>query len=93
MQKTILVTGSTDGIGLETAKMLISTGHHVLLHGRNPVKLEQAEKMLSALSGGGSIEGYIADLSCMKEVEILAKTVSEKYTAAAKKQDGTIKLR
>ena len=31
MQKTILITGSTDGIGLETAKMLASQGHHVLL--------------------------------------------------------------
>ena len=33
-QKTILITGSTDGIGLETAKMLVSLGHNVLLHGR-----------------------------------------------------------
>jgi len=41
MQKTILVTGSTDGIGLETAKMLVSLGHNVLLHGRSPVKLEK----------------------------------------------------
>ena len=44
MQKTILVTGSTDGIGLETAKMLVSQGHHVLLHGRNPSKLEGEKK-------------------------------------------------
>ena len=49
MQKTILVTGSTDGIGLETAKMLVSQGHHVLLHGRNPTKLGAAEATLSAL--------------------------------------------
>ena len=40
IQKTILVTGSTDGTGLETAKMLVSQGHHVLPHGRNPSKLE-----------------------------------------------------
>ncbi|MCU7810640.1 MAG: SDR family NAD(P)-dependent oxidoreductase, partial [Candidatus Thiodiazotropha sp. (ex Notomyrtea botanica)] len=46
MQKTILITGSTDGIGLETAKMLVSLGHHVLLHGRNPAKLEQVERTL-----------------------------------------------
>jgi short-subunit dehydrogenase len=43
MQKTILLTGPTDGIGLETAKMLVSKGHHVLLHGRNPSKLEDVE--------------------------------------------------
>ncbi|MEL7522806.1 MAG: SDR family NAD(P)-dependent oxidoreductase, partial [Cyanobacteria bacterium J06553_1] len=39
MSKTILITGSTDGIGLETAKILRSAGHHVMLHGRNPTKL------------------------------------------------------
>ena len=49
MQKTILITGATDGIGLETAKMLVSKGHHVLVHGRNPTKLEAAEKALAEL--------------------------------------------
>ena len=52
MQKTILVTGSTDGIGLETARMLVSLGHNVLMHGRNPAKLENVEKTLSALFEG-----------------------------------------
>ncbi len=79
MQKTILITGSTDGIGLETAKMLVSTGHHVLLHGRNPAKLEEASKTLSALPGGGRIESYVADLSRMADVEALARAVAERH--------------
>jgi len=49
-QKTILITGSTGGIGLETAKMLVSLGHNVLLHGRSPAKLENVESALSAIS-------------------------------------------
>ena len=40
MTKTILITGSTDGIRLATANMLVTLGQHVLLHGRNPAKLE-----------------------------------------------------
>ena len=79
MQKTILVTGSTDGIGLETARMLVSLGQHVLLHGRNPSKLEEAEKTLSALPGDGRVESYVADLSLMADVEALAKAVAEKH--------------
>ena len=79
MQKTILITGSTDGIGLETARMLVSLGHHVLLHGRNLSKLEAAEKTLSALPGDGRVESYVADLSLMANVEALAKAVAEKH--------------
>ncbi|MEO1375117.1 MAG: SDR family NAD(P)-dependent oxidoreductase [Cyanobacteria bacterium J06635_10] len=80
MQKTILITGSTDGIGLETAKMLTSLGHHVLLHGRNLEKLEKVQKTLLELKGGGCIEIYLADLSLMNNVEELAKTVAEKHS-------------
>lgn len=79
MQKTILITGSTDGIGLETAKMLISKGHSVLLHGRNPSKLKDVENTLVALPNGGRVESYVADLSRMADVEALAKTVAEKH--------------
>jgi NAD(P)-dependent dehydrogenase (short-subunit alcohol dehydrogenase family) len=80
MQKTILVTGSTDGIGWETAKMLVLAGHHVLLHGRNSAKLEKVERALSALPGGGVVESYVADLSHMADVEALAKAVAERHT-------------
>ncbi|MEM8876511.1 MAG: SDR family NAD(P)-dependent oxidoreductase, partial [Pseudomonadota bacterium] len=40
MTKTILITGSTDGIGLLTAQLLVTAGHRVLLHGRSAAKLE-----------------------------------------------------
>jgi len=79
MQRTILITGSTDGIGLETARMLVSLGHNVLLHGRNPAKLEEVEKTLSALPDGGRVESYVSDLSRMADVEALAKAVAERH--------------
>ena len=79
MSKTILITGSTDGIGLETAKLLVSQGHTVLLHGRTPTKLEDVEKTLSALPGGGRVERYVADLSRISDVEALAKAVTDKH--------------
>jgi len=79
VHKTILITGSTDGIGLETAKMLYSQGHNVLLHGRNPRKLEAAEKTLSGLPGNGRVESHLADLSRMTDVEALAQAISQSH--------------
>lgn len=79
MQKTILITGSTDGIGLETAKMLVTQGHHVLLHGRNAEKLAAVQQKLTALTGAGKIESYVADFSRMADVASLAKQVTEKH--------------
>ena len=84
MQKTILITGSTDGIGLETAKMLVDQGHHVLLHGRNPEKLKTVQAQLTAQ--GKSLEQalepeiYVADLSVMSDVETLAKAIATNHT-------------
>ena len=79
MQKTILLTGSTDGIGLETAKMLVTMGHHVLLHGRNPDKLNKVESLLSALPGGGITERYVADLSNLADVTHMADAVIKNH--------------
>lgn len=76
MQKTILVTGSTDGIGFVTAQKLVGLDHHVLLHGRNPVKLADVTRMLSQQSGEGRVESYVADLSLMGDVEALANAIT-----------------
>lgn len=39
---TVLVTGSTDGIGLTTAKNLAAKGFNVLLHGRDEGRIQSA---------------------------------------------------
>ncbi|MEO0539550.1 MAG: SDR family NAD(P)-dependent oxidoreductase [Cyanobacteria bacterium P01_A01_bin.105] len=79
MAKTILVTGSTDGIGFEAAKSMVSLGHNVLLHGRNEKKLASTEALLADLLKDGSVECYQADLSDMADVEGLAKTVAQRH--------------
>lgn len=76
MSKTILITGSTDGIGLLTAQKLLEQGHKVLLHGRNPHKISQVKKELSKL---GSVESYMADLSNLQEVISLANNIFAKH--------------
>ena len=80
MQKTILITGSTDGIGLATAKMLAEKNHHILLHGRSQNKLEQAVRSVAEIGGQGNIESYIADLSDLDQVEALATSITDKHS-------------
>ncbi|WP_375549413.1 SDR family NAD(P)-dependent oxidoreductase [Oceanicaulis alexandrii] len=67
--KTILITGATDGLGLETAKRLAAEGHHVIIHGRNATKLASARESLdSSLT-------FQADLSDLEQVRDLAERV------------------
>lgn len=56
--KKILLTGSTDGIGLELAKKLDKEGHTLLLHGRSDAKLSALRAELK-----GDHQYYRADLS------------------------------
>jgi len=81
MQKTLLITGSTDGIGLETAKLLLAKGHRVLLHGRSAEKLEAVSTTLAPLAGPGRIEIYVADLSRFEDVDALVRSVTDKHDA------------
>lgn len=70
----IFITGSTDGIGKGTAKNLVSLGHEVIIHGRNDTKVQ------NALKETGASDGFIADLTDMKQVRNLAAQVKEKYS-------------
>lgn len=79
MQKITLITGATDGIGLETAKALAQQGHHILVHGRSPAKINKVVTALSRLSKSAIIESYIADLSILSEVEALANQIRSSH--------------
>ena len=68
MVKTILITGATDGIGKHLAKKLASEGHQIILHGRNPQKLELALQEVRAVSLRGRVSSYLADFSKLDDV-------------------------
>ncbi len=75
MQKTILITGSTDGIGRETAFQLATKGYRVLIHGRNPEKVGRVVYDIKKQKSIDNVEAYVADFSSLKEVEKMADTL------------------
>ncbi|MBN48952.1 MAG: oxidoreductase [Spongiibacteraceae bacterium] len=75
MKKTLLITGSTDGIGLETAKALLKSGHRVLMHGRNREKLHAINEYLTDLGYASQTTFFLADLSELADVYRLASDV------------------
>ncbi len=80
MEKKILITGATDGIGFATAQSLLENGHTVLIHGRNEEKLAAAKTRLLALFPSAHIETYAADLSVLAQVQALADSVRDLHT-------------
>lgn len=77
--KTILITGATDGLGLGVAEKLVAQGVTLILHGRNAEKLGQTQISLIKSTGSPNIQTELADLMSLKEVDDLANRVLGKY--------------
>ncbi|MBT8427825.1 MAG: SDR family NAD(P)-dependent oxidoreductase [Erythrobacter sp.] len=75
MNSTILITGATDGIGLETAKLLRAQGHNLLLHGRSDAKLTVAKQAVMAIGGQGQVATINADLSSIAATQQMAQEI------------------
>ena len=76
---TVLVTGATGGIGLQTARDLARMGHSVLIHGRDARKGAAAVNAVRAETparGAAPLVRYVqADFASLRQVESLAAEV------------------
>ena len=80
MTKSILITGSTDGIGKLAAIRLAKDGHNVYLHGRNKEKLDAVISEVKDASNNSNIDGFVADFSDIEAVKEMAEDVQSKLT-------------
>ncbi len=88
--RVCLVTGSTSGIGLETAKLLAAEGARVVVTGRDPDRAEHARAQAGAtlglaadLSTAGSAERLLSSTSSeLGPIECLVNNVGEAYQLA-----------
>lgn len=78
MKKTILITGSTDGIGKGAAMKFAKDGHKVLMHGRNSEKLTAVIEEIKATIDQVDIDGFVADFAQMESVKKMARSVKER---------------
>jgi NAD(P)-dependent dehydrogenase (short-subunit alcohol dehydrogenase family) len=76
----VLVTGSTDGIGRETALELARRGALVIAHGRNPQKVAELTRELAAISGPSQPEGVVFDLSDFEQLRRGAAALSQRLS-------------
>lgn len=77
-EKTILITGATDGLGKQTALQLAQLGATVLIHGRNSEKLENVKNEIIAKTGNEKISTFKADFQSLCQVKRLAEELKEK---------------
>ena len=68
----VLVTGSTDGIGLESARQLVAAGHDVVAHARND---QRAEQVRAAVDGLRDV--VVGDLASLEQTRALADAATQ----------------
>ena len=77
--KTVLVTGSTDGLGRALGLELAAGGATVLLHGRDAAKGEATLRDIREATRSDRLAFYLADLSSLSEVRGLAEQVHAEH--------------
>jgi NAD(P)-dependent dehydrogenase (short-subunit alcohol dehydrogenase family) len=73
--KTVLITGSTDGVGRYVAARLAADGAKVLIHGRNEARAKTLADEIRGL-GHEAPTFYQADLSSLAGARQLAEAVA-----------------
>ena len=77
--KTVVITGSTRGLGFEMAKLFHKNGWNLVINGVNPQRLEKAAEELRALPGCGAVEGFAGSVASEEELQGLLDFAVEKF--------------
>jgi NAD(P)-dependent dehydrogenase (short-subunit alcohol dehydrogenase family) len=71
-QRTIVITGASDGIGAAAARNLAKAGERIVVVGRSPEKTK-------AVAAGLGADYFISDFAELSQVRDLAAALKEKY--------------
>ena len=78
--KTVVITGSTRGLGFEMAKLFRQNGWNLVINGVNPARLEKAVAELYALPGAGAVEGFAGSVASADDLRALCAFAAERFT-------------
>lgn len=79
--KVAVVTGTTSGIGRETARRLASLGATVVLADRDSARSERVAQEIAQETGNANVEHVHCDLSDLESVAECAERIARKYPA------------
>ncbi len=77
--KTVLITGASGGLGLETARALGSIGAKLILLARNQDKLKLAKEQLEQ-QNITHIETVVCDLSDLQSIQTASKDILDRFS-------------
>lgn len=78
--KLILITGSTDGIGKQTALELAEQGHSIIIHGRSKERCLSTIEEIKTRSKKSNLDFVVADFSKRENVQRMAEELRVKYS-------------
>jgi len=76
--KTILVSGATNGVGLEASVVLARRGARVLMVGRDPAKAAARLDEVKERSGSAAVESLLCDFASQAQIRELAREVHDR---------------
>ncbi len=76
--KTAVITGGNSGMGKATAKLLAQKGYHVIIHGRDENKTNNALNEIKSFSGNQSIEAVHGDISSVAGMKKVISAIKYK---------------
>lgn len=79
MKKTVLVTGSTDGIGKQTALELAKRNFHVIVHGRKEAKCVRTKDEIIYNVNDAAVDYVVGDFVSFRSVRVMVEELKMKY--------------
>lgn len=79
MTAVAVVTGSSEGIGKQTAIELLAKGLFVVVHGRTQARASEAAAAIAKAAKSDAVDTCVADFSSMREARAMGEAIAAKH--------------